>query len=143
EPHHRLSQLGPGSDQLLLLGISAAALEPGLRPREECAPPLLDHLGRHLALAAYLTEILTPKEAKYDLCFPLCTPALGQLPLTRRHLVLHHHFSDLLDHTNLPQSAVQGNRMLYTVAPPVHWTSPWLNQAARRVSSRRTSAGVR
>src|SRR5690606_7791981 len=29
------------------------------------------------------------------------------------------------------------------VAPPVHWTSPWLNQAARRVSSRRTSAGVR
>src|SRR5690625_1918057 len=45
EPHHRLSQLGPGSDQLLLLGISAAALEPGLRPREECAPPLLDHLA--------------------------------------------------------------------------------------------------
>src|SRR5690606_9473891 len=32
--------------------------------------------------------------------------------------VLHHHFSDLLDPTNLPQSGVQGNRMLYTTCTP-------------------------
>src|SRR5690554_3990662 len=77
QPHHCLSELGPGPDQLLLLAVSTSLFEPGLGPREERTPPLLYGLRRNLDLTADLAKVLASHETKDDLRFALRAPAFG------------------------------------------------------------------
>jgi len=62
QSHGHLSELRPGSDQLLFGWIPAPGFQALLAPFQEDPPPFLERRRRYLDLSAHLPKILAPKQ---------------------------------------------------------------------------------
>lgn len=80
QAHDQFPNLGAGERELTLLGI--AGLESSRPLLEKDALPVLELMGRYLALARHRVERFAPHEANDQLSFALDTP-FGGLELLR------------------------------------------------------------